>query len=108
MDVLSHILDDSLSITRTLIIQFLTILEDLQGGISLDLFLFTQALSLGAVHVGQVDALLLEHFGSLLVLWLQFLAMSTPYSIEVLGRIKWMGWIGYREQRTRQGRHYCP
>lgn len=54
--------------------------EDLEGGVTLDALVFAEVGLLGAVNLGELDVLLLESCGGLLVLGGEGLAVTAPGS----------------------------
>lgn len=79
-----HPVDDGLSGSTTGIIELLPILEEVECWETLDAESFSDGLLFGGVDLGETErwVIFAQGFGSLYVFWGEFLAVSTPWSVE--------------------------
>jgi hypothetical protein len=81
--LLDHVADDTVSLARALVFAVLAIAVDLKGRVALNALGLAEIGFLNAIDLGQLNVLVLEGGGSLLVVRGEGFAMSTPWRKEL-------------------------
>lgn len=83
--LLQHPVDDGLGGSTTGIIELLSVFEEVKCWETLDAESFSEGLLLGGIDLSETEwwVIFAQGFGSLLVLWSEFLAVSTPWGVKL-------------------------
>jgi len=79
----THVLYDTIGLTRTLVLGLLTLVEDVESRITVDVETLSEILFFFTVNLSKDDTLLVESFSSLDVFRSKVLAVTTPWGKEL-------------------------